>query len=40
MYPDDGNDYDTLMLVADRAMYNSKDFGGNHYQFSEEIRIQ
>jgi len=40
MYPDDGDDYDTLMLVADRAMYDSKDFDGNHYQFSEEIRIQ
>jgi diguanylate cyclase (GGDEF)-like protein/PAS domain S-box-containing protein len=36
VYPDDGNDFDTLMQKADVAMYNAKDAGRRTYRFFDE----
>src|SRR5690606_3543442 len=36
VYPDDGEDLDTLVKYADIAMYMSKDKGGNTVQFFDE----
>ncbi len=36
MYPDDGEDFDTLMKKADMAMYSAKDAGRNTYRFFAE----
>lgn len=33
VYPDDGNDFDTLLRKADSAMYYAKDAKGNTYRF-------
>lgn len=39
IYPDDGEDIDTIIKFADIAMYNSKENGGNYLQFfNEKIR--
>lgn len=36
VYPDDGNDFDTLLKKADTAMYQSKKSGRNTYRFHTE----
>jgi diguanylate cyclase (GGDEF)-like protein len=33
VYPDDGEDVETLMKSSDIAMYHAKELGGNTYQF-------
>ena len=33
LYPENGEDADSLMRTADIAMYQTKNNGGNHYQF-------
>ncbi|WP_262981947.1 diguanylate cyclase domain-containing protein [Sulfuriferula thiophila] len=40
VYPDDGNDFDTLLKKADTAMYQSKESGRNTYRFhTEEMNV-
>jgi len=36
MFPDDGDDADTLLNCSDEAMYRAKKLGGNKYQFATE----
>ncbi len=40
IYPTDGRDSNTLLRVADRAMYYVKDHGGNNYHFNVQLEKQ
>jgi diguanylate cyclase (GGDEF)-like protein/PAS domain S-box-containing protein len=41
MYPDDGEDSQTLLRNADIAMYRAKDFGKNNFKFySDEMSVR
>ncbi len=41
LYPDDGDDFDSLLQKADTAMYHSKDAGRNgHRFFTEQMNIR
>jgi diguanylate cyclase (GGDEF)-like protein len=41
LYPDDGTDFDTLLKLADAAMYYAKDCGRNTYRFyTEQMNIR
>jgi diguanylate cyclase (GGDEF)-like protein len=40
IYPTDGSDANTLLRVADRAMYYVKDHGGNNYHFNVQLDKQ
>lgn len=40
IYPTDGEDMNTLLRVADRAMYYVKDHGGNNYHFNVQLNVK
>jgi diguanylate cyclase (GGDEF)-like protein/PAS domain S-box-containing protein len=41
IYPDDGQDAETLIKCADTAMYHAKDKGRNNYQFfTEDMNVR
>jgi diguanylate cyclase (GGDEF)-like protein len=41
MYPDDGQDFETLLQKADTAMYQAKEAGRNNYRFfDEQMNVQ
>lgn len=33
IYPENGQDFESLYLLADRAMYQAKEAGSNTYRF-------
>lgn len=39
IYPEDGEDPETLLASADSTMYRVKEKGGNAYEFSSHIRV-
>ncbi|MGL4995347.1 MAG: diguanylate cyclase domain-containing protein, partial [Deefgea sp.] len=40
LYPDDGQDAETMVMNADTAMYHAKKSGRNHYQiFTQEMNV-
>lgn len=40
IYPTDGNDMNTLLRVADQAMYYVKEHGGNNYHFNVPVEVK
>jgi diguanylate cyclase (GGDEF)-like protein/PAS domain S-box-containing protein len=40
MFPDDGEDVESLLKNADRAMYRAKEAGRDNYQFAKATRLE
>ena len=40
MFPEDGLDYKTLFMLADRALYQAKSLGKNQYAFYDKISME
>ena len=40
LFPDDGDDVETVLQFADRAMYRAKELGRDNYQFASPVRLE